>query len=181
MEIKNIKIKKTEPTKEYFEISYEVGSKKITRDVSKSLDVVKILIYHKEKNALVLVKQFRPLVYINHPNLAVRYELCGGRVDKDKPLQEIAKEEILEECGYKVEKLEKITTFVTNSKMTLFYTEVDESMKVNSGGGLDDEAIELVFLPVQEAKDFIFDESKPNRPALAFSFCWFLSNKCNKF
>lgn len=29
-------------------------------------------------------------------------ELCAGIVDKDKPIEEIAKEEVLEECGYDV-------------------------------------------------------------------------------
>ena len=40
----------------------------------------------------------------------VTVELCAGIIDKDKPREEIAQEEILEECGYNVpvEKLEKI-------------------------------------------------------------------------
>jgi len=173
VEIKNIKVKKIKPKKEYFEISYEVGSKKITRDVSNSLDVVKVLLYHEERDAFLITKQFRPLVYINHPELAIRYELCGGRVDKNKSLEDIAKDEVLEECGYKINKLEKITTFTTASKMTLFFSTINESMRVNSGGGLEDEAIELVFVPVNEAKEFMFDESKPKRPGLMFAFCWF--------
>jgi len=40
MEIKNIKIKKTEPKKEYFEISYEVGSKKILLNALDSIKMV---------------------------------------------------------------------------------------------------------------------------------------------
>lgn len=34
--------------------------------------------------------------------LGVTLELCAGIVDKDKPLVEIAREEVLEECGYHV-------------------------------------------------------------------------------
>lgn len=34
--------------------------------------------------------------------LGVTLELCAGIVDKDKPLLEIACEEVLEECGYHV-------------------------------------------------------------------------------
>ena len=180
--ISNIEVKKVENPKnhEIFEVSYTQSGKRYTKEVKKTLDVVKVLLYHKERDAFVLVKQFRALVYINHPDLAIRYELCGGREDKEGlSSEEIAKEEVLEECGYKVDKLEKITTLTTGGKMTLFYGEVDESMRVNSGGGLEDENIELVYLPVSEAKEFMFDESKPKRPALMFCFCWFLTNKCN--
>lgn len=40
-------------------------------------------------------------------------ELCAGIVDKTKDLAEIAKEEVLEECGYEVpiENFERILTF----------------------------------------------------------------------
>lgn len=45
--------------------------------------------------------------------LGITLELCAGIVDKNKSLSEIAAEEILEECGYKVdhEKLERIIQF----------------------------------------------------------------------
>ena len=165
---------------EIYEVSYTQSGNRYTKEVKKSLDVVKVLLYHTQKDAFVLVKQFRALTYINHPELAIRYELCGGREDKEGlSSEEIAKEEVLEETGYKVDKLEKITTLTTGGKMTLFYAEVDDSMIVNSGGGLEDENIELVYLPVSKAKEFMFDESKPKRPALMFSFCWFFSNRCN--
>ena len=164
---------------EIYEVSYTQSGNRYTKEVKKSLDVVKVLLYHTQKDAFVLVKQFRALTYINHPQLAIRYELCGGREDKEGlSSEEIAKEEVLEETGYKVDKLEKITTLTTGAKMTLFYAEVDDSMIVNSGGGLEEENIELVYLPVSEAKEFMFDESKPKRPALMFCFCWFFSDRC---
>ncbi len=179
--IKNITITKLEKPKniETYEVSYTQGAQRYHREVTKALNVVKVLIYHKSKDAFILVKQFRPLVYINLPEMAIRYELCGGREDK-KGLssEEIAKEEVLEETGYKVDRLEKITQFVTTAKMTLYYAEVDESNRVNSGGGVENEHIELVYLPIKEAKAFMFNETIPKRPALMFSFCWFLSNRC---
>ncbi len=179
--ITDVKIVKVAKPKSHdiYEVSYTQSGKRYTKEVKKSLDVVKILLYHKQKDAFVLVKQFRALVNINHPGLAIRYELCGGREDKEGlSTEEIAKEEVVEETGYKVDKLEKITTLVTGGKMTIFYAEVDESMRINCGGGLEDENIELVYFPVKEAKKFMFDESKPKRPALMFAFCWFFSNRC---
>ncbi len=172
--IKILEIKPTLPkSNNFYEITYTQNEKEEVKVVQKVLDIVKILIYHKEKDAFVLTKQFRPLLYINHPTMAFRVELCGGRVDKDLPLEQIAIEEVLEETGYKVKKLQKITTLYTLSKMTLYYCEVDESMRVNSGGGLDYEMIDVIYLPTKNAKEFMFDESVSKRPGLMFCFCWF--------
>ncbi len=174
--IKILDVKKIQKPKtiEIYEVTFIQKDKKIVKEVAKSKNVVKILLYHEEKNAFVLVKQFRPLVYINQPKMAFRYELCGGREDKEGlSSEEIAKEEVLEECGYKIDKLEKITTLVTGGKMTLYFGVVNESMRVNEGGGIDYEMIDLFFLPINEAKKFMFDESIPKRPGLMFAFCWF--------
>ena len=44
----------------------------------------------------------------------VTLELCAGCVDKDKPLEHIAREEVLEECGYDVppERFRHVKTLV---------------------------------------------------------------------
>ena len=46
-------------------------------------------------------------------SLGLTYELCAGIVDKKKSVAEIAQEEILEECGYKVQadSLQRITGY----------------------------------------------------------------------
>lgn len=46
-------------------------------------------------------------------SLGITLELCAGIVDKSKPFIEIAKEEVLEECGYDVplDKIEEIMTY----------------------------------------------------------------------
>lgn len=46
-------------------------------------------------------------------NLAFTNELCAGIVDKSKPLIEIAREEVLEECGYNVpiERIEHVLSY----------------------------------------------------------------------
>lgn len=152
-------------------------------DVVRTHDSVSVFLFHREKDSIVLVKQFRPSVYLNNQN-GFTYELCAGIVDKDLNLLHIAKEEILEECGYDVpeERIEKITSFYTSvgfsgGKQSLFYTEIDDSMKVNNGGGIEQEMIEVVYLPLEEAKCFIMDESKAKTPGLMFAFLWFLENR----
>ncbi|GCB78910.1 hypothetical protein scyTo_0018671, partial [Scyliorhinus torazame] len=111
-------------------------------DFMKTHDSVSALIYNSTQESFILVKQFRPAVYMCEcarkgilPDLestgddtpearvpiellptsaGVTYELCAGIVDKPGlSLKEIAKEEILEECGYNVpvESLQKITSY----------------------------------------------------------------------
>ncbi|MCI4407401.1 MAG: NUDIX hydrolase [Sulfuricurvum sp.] len=146
-------------------------------------DSVAILLYHEERNALIVVKQFRPPVYLKN-NDGYTYELCAGIVDKAKSLVEIAHEEILEECGYDVptEEIERVTSFYTavgfaGSVQTLFYAKVNESMRVSNGGGIDTESIEVVEISVEDAKKFAMDESKAKTPGLMFGFGWFLENQ----
>ncbi len=159
--------------------SFELNGKKRDWEVVDTHDSVAVLIYHKEKKSFVLVKQFRPAVYLKN-NDGFTIELCAGLVDKDKTLLQITKEEILEECGYEVptKNISKITSFYTavgfaGGCQTLYYAEVDNSLKVNSGGGIDDEDIEVIYLSVEKAKSFILDESIAKTPGLMYSFMWF--------
>ena len=178
----NIKILDIKPLKDGkyikpLKIEYLQKGKLKRWEVIKAHDSVAVLIFHKEKKSFILVKQFRPALYVEH-NRFFTYELCAGIVDKDKSLKEIAKEEILEETGYEVDikNIKKLTSFYTSvgfagSKQTLFYTEVSQKDKINNGG-IDDEEIEVVYLKVNEAKKFMYDESIPKTPGLLFAFCW---------
>lgn len=146
-------------------------------------DSVAILIYHKDKNSFILVKQFRPPVYLNNDD-GFTYELCAGIVDKECSLKQIAKEEVDEECGYNVilENIEKISSFYTavgfaGSKQTLYYCEVDDSMKEHEGGGIHVEDIEVIYLDVNNIETFIFDESKAKTPGIMYAMMWWLKNK----
>jgi UDP-sugar diphosphatase len=147
-------------------------------EIVQAHDSVAILLYHTQKEAFVLVKQFRPAVYLNNEE-GMTVELCAGIVDKACSLVQIAKEEIEEECGYDVdvEKIEKITSFHTSvgfagSKQTLYYAEVNDSMKISEGGGIEDEQIEVIYLPISESNAFIYDERIAKTPGIMFAFMW---------
>ena len=165
-------------------ITYNQNGKNKSWEAVKSFDSVAILLYHKEKDAFLLVKQFRAPVYLNDKNHLCTYELCAGIVDKEVSLEQIAKEEIDEECGYDVplKSIEKITSFYTNVGVSggcqsLYFANIDESMKIHKGGGVNDEEIDLMFLPISQIDEFIFDESKAKTPGLMFSFYWFMKKK----
>lgn len=164
-------------------INYIQNNKQKTWEAVEAHESVAILLYHKEKNSFLLVKQFRPPVYMCDTSYPYTYELCAGIVDKKVSLLQIAKEEIFEECGYEVDinDIIKITSFFTNvgvsgAKQHLFYCEIDESMKINDGGGIHDEAIVLEYLPLESAKEFVYDETKAKTPGLMFAFYWFFEN-----
>jgi UDP-sugar diphosphatase len=147
-------------------------------------DSVAVLLWHRDKNAFVLVKQLRATVLNKNPNNGMMYELCAGIIDKDKENAQIAKEEILEECGYDipVQNLKKISSFYTSvgisgTYQTIYYAECDDSMKVNEGGGLDDEDIEVVYIPLQKAREFMFDENYQKTTGVLMSFYWFFDTQ----
>lgn len=71
------------------------------------------------------------------PANAITMELCAGIVDKDLTLVEIAREELIEECGYDIpsSRIEEVIRFrsgvgTTGSLQTMYYCEVNDNDKV---------------------------------------------------
>ena len=158
--------------------TYEQNGIKKAWEIVESHNSVAILIYHKERKTFVLVKQFRPPVYHRNGD-GMTIEMCAGLIDKDTSLEQIAKEEIEEECGFSVplESIERITQVLSavgtsGSTQVIYYAEVDESMRVSEGGGIEDEQIEVVEVPISEAKTFMYDESIGKTVGLMFAFMW---------
>lgn len=144
-------------------------------------DSVAILLFHVQKDAFLLVKQFRPPVYLHNGVDGFTYELCAGILDKATSPLQTAKEEIQEECGFDVplDQIHRVTSFYTavgfaGSQQTLYYARIDDSMQKDEGGGIDEETIELVYLPRHEARTFVMDETLPKTPGVMFALYWFL-------
>ncbi len=148
---------------------------------------VSILLWHAQKDAFVLVKQLRPPVLNMTKSDGEMYELCAGIIDKNVSDIQIAKEEILEECGFDVplKNIEKITSFYTSvgisgALQTLYYAEINEKMKVSEGGGLREEDIEVIYIPTKEAKKFMLNERYKKTPGMMMAFYWFFDTKASK-
>ncbi|MGL2540566.1 NUDIX hydrolase [Helicobacter pylori] len=166
---------------------YNEENTKKTWDIIKSLDSVAVLLYEKESDCFVIVKQFRPAIYARHFHFkheidGYTYELCAGLVDKaNKSLEEIACEEALEECGYQIspKNLETIGQFysatgLSGSLQTLYYAEVRADLRVSKGGGIDAEKIEVLFLERSKAFDFIMDFQYAKTTGLSLAILWHL-------
>ena len=111
----------------------------------------------------------------------VTYELCAGIVDLKIPLIEIATKEILEETGYDfpLENISKLfqnheVGFVRN-RLTVFYAEVADEMNLSKSGGnvTEGEFIETMYLPLNEARDFVFNDDYVKPSSFVAAFCWY--------
>jgi UDP-sugar diphosphatase len=165
-------------------INYSQGDIQKKWEAVISHDSVSILLYHSDKKAFVLVKQLRAPVLNKNKNNGMMYELCAGIIDKNCSNAQIAKEEILEECGYDVpiDNLEKISSFYTSvgisaTHQTLYFALCDDKMRVNDGGGLHDEEIEVIYIPLKDAKEFIFNENYQKTTGVMLSIYWFFDKK----
>lgn len=159
--------------------SYNQDGKEKSWEIVDASDSVAILLYHETKKSFVMVRQFRPAIYANNHETGMTLELCAGIVDKNLSLAQIAIEEIAEECGYEVriENLLKVTSFHTSvgfasSLQTLYYAKIDDNMKVNEGGGIGNEMIEVVYIGINEAMDLAYDENVVKTPGLLYALAW---------
>lgn len=183
---------------------YEVDGNRRRWDAVESHSSIGVILYHRERNAFLLVRQFRPAVYaveVRAAAAALRpippltsgftFELCAGLLDKPElTLEEVTSEEIEEEVGYKVPASQ--IRFVSNSVANagtggslhyMFYAEVDESMKIpGSGGGLADhgELIEVLSLPLEATEAFILDPAQKKSPGVQFGLLWAKHNAIGK-
>lgn len=178
------------------------GAKR-TWDLLSIHDSVAILLFNISRNVLIMVKQFRPAVYLGTinpedrkmdsqidtkkypPENGITIEFCAGIVDKKLSLAEIAKEEILEECGYDVplSSLQFIGSYrsgvgTSASVQTAYYCEITDEMKVTEGGGTEEELIEVIEMTVADVKKYVTQQDiVQSPPSFLFGIYWFLLNK----
>lgn len=115
-------------------------------------------------------------------SLGCTYELCAGIVDKSVSLEQIAKEEVLEETGYDVplSNIEYVNAYYSSighagSRQTMYYCEVTDDMAVHDGGGNEHEGelIEVVNVPLQDAMKLAMDGEAARSTGLCFAVIWF--------
>ncbi|BFO68289.1 GDP-mannose pyrophosphatase NudK [Chryseobacterium sp. S0630] len=120
-----------------------------------------ILLYNTDSNTVILTRQFRLPTYINGNSTGMLIEACAGLLDNDNP-EDCIKRETEEETGYKISKVEKIfEAYMSPGSVTeilyFFIAEYSNEMKINDGGGLEEEGenIEVLELPFEESLKMI--------------------------
>ncbi|WP_250255749.1 GDP-mannose pyrophosphatase NudK [Chryseobacterium sp. Marseille-Q3244] len=120
-----------------------------------------ILLYNKISHTIILTRQFRLPTYINGNASGMLIEACAGLLDNDNP-EDCIKRETEEETGYKISKVEKVfEAYMSPGSVTeilhFFIAEYSNEMKINDGGGLEEEGenIEVLELSFDEALTMI--------------------------
>mgnify|MGYP003675351890 FL=1 len=131
------------------------------REVYDRGDGAGILLYNKQKQTVILTKQFRMPTYLNDNKDGFLVEVCAGLLDKDNPEACIIRE-TEEEVGYRLKSVKKIyegysSPGVMTEKMHFFVGEYTDDMKANEGGGLESEHedIEVIEMPFINAVDML--------------------------
>ena len=120
-----------------------------------------ILLYNKVNQTVILTRQFRMPTFINGNESGMLIEACAGLLDKDKP-EDCIRRETEEETGYKISNPKKIfEAYMSPGSVTevlyFFVAEYSANMKVNTGGGLEEEQedIEVLEIPFDKAYNMI--------------------------
>ena len=114
-----------------------------------------ILLYNREKNSVVLTRQFRIATYVNGNDDGMLIEACAGLLDDDSP-EDCIRKEAIEETGYAVGEVEKLyACYMSPGGVTelihFFAAEYNESLRDNAGGGVEDESIDVLELRFPDA------------------------------
>jgi len=129
-----------------------------TRESYDRGDGAAILLYNSTKKTVILTKQFRIPTYLNGNTNGMMIEVCAGLLDKNDPLTCIINE-AEEETGYKISNPKKIfelysTPGAVTEKIYYFIAEVSDEMRINEGGGLEEETEEIEVLELTFEKAF---------------------------
>ncbi|KAF8373755.1 hypothetical protein PRIPAC_80184, partial [Pristionchus pacificus] len=190
-----------------YRLNFEQDGQAREFDLTLRHSSVATLLYHKDRNQFLMVRQFRPAIFVSRilkmeenrgktvhdvdwkkydREIGYTRELCAGLVDKDIPLIDIAREEIDEECGYNVsnDMIRWISSFVVDSghPQHLFYTEIDDSHKSHEGGGNNHEGefIYQVWLSEEEARNHLISSDPRSAPGLLYALEWWFSSDYKK-
>jgi nudix-type nucleoside diphosphatase (YffH/AdpP family) len=133
-----------------------------TREIYDRGNAAALLPYNLARRTVVLVRQFRLPAYVNgHDDLLI--EAAAGMLDNASPEARI-RAEAEEETGYRLHDVKKVfeafmSPGAVTEKLHFFVAEYEASMRVGSGGGLEDEGedIEVLELPIDQALAMIDD------------------------
>jgi len=151
----------------------------ITRESMERGDSVAILIFEKDTDSFLFIKQFR------YPTIETgsgwTTELVAGVLEENEEPESCAMREIDEEIGYDVDKLEFVSTFYTSpggtsERIFLYYAEVNLSDQTRPGGGIDSEDIQLIRIEKEEVRKLLEENLINDAKTLVGVQYYFLRN-----
>jgi GDP-mannose pyrophosphatase NudK len=118
-----------------------------------------ILLYNVENKTVILTQQFRMPTYINGNETGMMIEACAGLLDEDNP-EDCIRRETEEETGFRITDIQKIyEAYMSPGSVTeilyFFIAEYTKHHKINEGGGIDHENIEVMELAFADALSMV--------------------------
>jgi ADP-ribose pyrophosphatase len=137
-------------------------TQRIKREVFHRTPAACILLHDRERDIVVLVKQFRlPAHLIGEPSFMI--EVPAGLLDGEDA-EDAIRREAMEETGYRIRDVRFVFKALTSpgsvtEVIHFFHASIDLSDRINEGGGLADEHedIEVLELPLDKAVTMIAD------------------------
>lgn len=124
-----------------------------------------VLLYNREKQTVILIRQFRMPSYLNGNSDGLLIETCAGVLDGDDPETCVLKE-AEEESGIRPRKAEKVfESYMSPGAVTeiihFYVAEYTDADRVGPGGGLESEQedIEVLEVPFEKALEMVSDGS----------------------
>ncbi|MCP2230008.1 MULTISPECIES: GDP-mannose pyrophosphatase NudK [Erwinia] len=120
-----------------------------------------ILLYNRDKNSVVLTRQFRIATWVNGNPSGMLIEACAGLLDDDSP-EDCIRKEAIEETGYAVGEVEKLyELYMSPGGVTelihFFAAEYSYAQRDNAGGGVEDEDIDVLEVTFPQAWAMVKD------------------------
>jgi nudix-type nucleoside diphosphatase (YffH/AdpP family) len=153
------------------EVSFECADGSMTPPVRRLVfergDAVAAVVRHIESGSLLFTEQFRfPTV---DKDTGWLLEVMAGMIDDGEVPETALRRELEEELGFRVGRLEPITTFFvspggSSERIFLYYAEVSDMGRVSDGGGLaaEQEEIRIVRMSPKEARVALRDGRLPD-------------------
>ena len=137
-------------------------TQRIKREVFHRTPAACILLHDRERDIVVLVKQFRlPAHLIGEPSFMI--EVPAGLLDGEDA-EDAIRREAMEETGYRIRDVRFVFKALTSpgsvtEVIHFFHASIDLSDRINEGGGLADEHedLEVLEFPLDKAVTMIAD------------------------
>jgi GDP-mannose pyrophosphatase NudK len=114
-----------------------------------------VLLHNPATDYVVLTRQFRLPTYVNGNPTGMLIEACAGLLDDEHP-DDAIRREVQEETGYQLAAVERVLeAYMSPGSVTerlFFYlAEYSAATARQAGGGVEEEEIEVLELPLAEA------------------------------
>jgi GDP-mannose pyrophosphatase NudK len=120
-----------------------------------------ILLHNPQADTVILTRQFRLPTFVNGNPSGMLIEACAGLLDNDHP-DDAIRREMEEETGYRIQHVQKVMEAYMSpgsvtEKLFFYIAQYAADTERNAGGGIDEEEIDILELPLSQAMTMVAD------------------------